>query len=560
MEQKTDMRAEAGAAPSRHGGRAAAWAATVALGCLSVIGGGCAGLRSPDAGGRPYLGFVRDTVDRHILSNQTARLGGQSNGPLFVTISRTPMRAWTSVGMWDKDHFQLYDIPEVKIERAPTCADFAAWGMLDRLSRLAGDPRYARLADAMAAAFAHDGFEAASGLLLVGSQSHFDVVGRKTAGLRAPDEKPEFKPLSNLPLDRLWALAPEAMARFSRAAYYGLVTRPATMDYNRFCDYGFDDRQKQHVTPFNPQHRGFVYSGAMLIQYWLMDYTRTGDTQCLAWARSMAAKWTALQHPESGLLPHFIGAIRTDDPRQSPAPYANAMDTQTAVMFLQAARMLDGHPEAKDLAAQLNGLGRRSLKGLCRYAYDAKSRLWLDWVSLDGSPYTGDPQYGFRSEAEKDEAIKRDPKVVKVGVYPGSSDYRIADYMRQAFGSASVVLEGAALTRDSELISEARRFATLALDEARKRRSPVNAIGQWGFSATGRLVSGLLDLHAATGDRHYLEQARELADIELRLLTARPDAAALRDAAPEAADWWRFMLRSQFLDALLRLEEACRSI
>lgn len=547
-----------------------AWSATLirrgvalmslCMGVLFAIGGsGCTSLQSPPPDERPYLDFVRNTVDRHILSNQTARLGGQPDGTLFVTLSRKPERAWTSLGMWDRDHYQLYPIPEVRIERAPVNADLDAWPLLDRLSRLTGDPRYARLTDAMAAAFGRWGFDPASGLLLAGNQSLFDVVARKPVGPRSANETPEFKPVAFPIWDRLWAVAPDAMLRFSHAAYYGLVTRPATMDYNRFCEYGFDDWQRRHVTPFNPQHRGFVYSGAMLIHYWLMAYTRAGDTQCLAWAQAMAAKWAALQHPQSGLLPHFVGAVQTDDPAQSPAPYANVLDVQSAVLFLEAADMLTNHPEMRALATQLDTLGRRSLLGLCRTAYDTNHRLWVDWIALDGSPYTGDPQYGFRSEAEKAEALKRDPRVAAVGVYPGIGAYASQAFLLQAFGGPpDCVMRGAALTRDPELLALARRVALLVRKEARARTDARNALGQWGFPATGQYVNGLLDLYAATGDGWYRERARELADIELRLLALAPDTSATPDTDPGATDWWRLMTRSRFLNALLRLEEAER--
>lgn len=500
-----------------------------------------------------YLPFVRQTVDA-MEEKQSARLGGKPDGVRFITISLQPSRAYTSIGIWDHDHYQLYDIPAVALQPSPAILDFDAWPLLDRLSRVSRDPRHARWVDEMVKAFVEHGFDPQSGLLYHGQMSRFDVVKAAVVGTGVTTSDAYFKPLYGTPADRLWLADSNRMARCGKAAYFGLVTRPETMDFNRYCHYGFDDRERRNVTAFNPMHRGFVYTGALLIQYWVMNHVRTGDAESLAWTQAMADKWTRLQHPKTGLLPHFIGALSPDDKNQSPSPYANVMDAEVSIMFLEAAKMLAQKPETAKLASQLTDLGVKSLKGIARYGYDSSRRIFPDWLKLEGGEYTDEAQYAFRTQPEKEVALKRDPQVARVSVFPGESFY-----VGPSFHSWIVVgrvprciAQGAALTRDPEVTASARVLAEEIMREARARTSPLNADNQWCFPATGNYIRLMLALRDATDSQEYLKWARELADIEVKLLAEKP-VADLGDQ--KAVEWWRIPGRDNFLEALLMLEE-----
>lgn len=501
-----------------------------------------------------YLPFVKQTVAT-LLEKQSARLGGKEDGALFVTISPAPSRAWTSVGMWDKDHYELYDIRAVELQQEARLLDFDAWPLLKRLSRLTGDSNLSEQVEKMKTAFAQHGFDAKSGLILDGQMSKFDVVNIGAVG-SALSDKPYFKPMYGLPLDDLWDAAPDRMSRFCKAAYFGLVTRPENLDFTRFVEYGFDDSARRHAQAFNPMHRGFVYTAAVLIHYWVMDYMRTENAEALQWARGMTAKWMAFQHPKTGMLPHFIGAIVPDDPEESPAPYANTSDSLVAIMFLETADLLEGKAEASDLRKQLRHLGLKSLRGIAEHGYDPVRGIFPEWLKLEGGEYTNETYYAFRSQAEKDAALKKDSNVARVGVFPGESFYDAGNYSWMAVGRIPRdIAQGARMTGDAFLVERASDLAKEIMKAARARTGALNKGGQWCFMATSDYIRCLLAVEQATGNSMYLDWARELADMEIRFLSKRPDNAAWKGTIPE---WWRLPGRSKFLETLLDLEEAAR--
>ncbi|MBI2441962.1 MAG: hypothetical protein HYV35_11405 [Lentisphaerae bacterium] len=499
-----------------------------------------------------YLPFVEQTV-AILLKKQSAPLGGKEDGTLFVTMVPTPSRAWTSVGIWDKDHYELYDIRAVELQENATLVDFDAWPLLKQLALLTGNPDFGRMVEEMKAAFARHGFDAKSGLIFDGQMSKFDVVKMDVTGSVLSDT-PHFKPIAGLPWDELWAAAPGQMARFCKATYFGLITRPTSMDFNRYVPYGFDDSERRHVQPFNPRHVGFVYTAAMMIHYWVMDYIHTLNAEALGWAQQMAEKWVQLQHPQTGLLPHFIGAIVPDDPQQSPVPYANTWDAQVAIMFLETADLLGERDATAGLRKHLRDLGLKSLRGIAKHGYDPDRKIFPEWLKLEGGKYTNETFYAFRSPAEKAAALQRDPKVHKVGVFPGVSFYNAAAFSWMTRGSIPCdIAQGAKMTGDAFLTERAADLAVEIMKAARSRTGALNAEGQWCFTATTDYIRCLLALRQTTGNRMYLNWARELADMEIRFLSKSPVSDAAKTKTP---DWWRLPGRSRFLNTLLDLDNA----
>ena len=493
--------------------------------------------------GERCLPFVRSTVET-LLKQQSARLGGEPDATPFITVSMPTFRAWTSIGIWLGDRYQLIDVPARALQMQATALDFGAWPVLDKLSAATGDPRYGEMVERMAAAFVPHGFDPASGLILDGSMFRFDVVRREPVATSVWGA-PSFKPGGPMPWERLWTAAPDAMARFCKATFYGLVTRPETMDFNRYVAYGFDDGARRHVTAFHPMHRGFVYAAAMLVDYWAMHFARTGDPETLAWARAMTDKWLALRHPDTGLLPHFIGAIDKDETAQPPTPYANLGDSTTSVIFLAAAERLASRDEGAALARQVRDLGVRSLRGIARHGYDPERRLFPSWIRLEGGEYTDQAFYCFRTQGDKDAALERDPAVESVDVFPGARLFTQGPQSVTAGVRLPVdVARGAAMTGDPELTERARFFADEIMSAARVLTGPLNAQGQWVFPALGQYVSAMVALHRATGETEHLARAEELAGIALRLLEETPC---------DEAEWCRLPARSAFLEALLDL-------
>jgi len=496
-----------------------------------------------------FLPLVEETVDR-LLADQALPLRNDPTLARFIVCSRPVSRAWTTMGTRDGG-YQFAPIPEQPLETQPQCADVAVWTVLRQLGQLTGDAKYRDAMDRMLRAFVQHAFDARSGLVYVGMMSQFNVVTCAPEGTYG--SAPEFKPFDILPWDLLWEYGPPQMLRMCAATYYGLISRPETMDFNRFAPFGFDDSLKQPSLKFNPRHVGFVYSAAMLMYYWSMHFARSGDPEKLAWTRAMAEKWRKLQNPDTGLLPHFTGSVEADDPDMSPRPYANAQDDKTGVILLKVALELDGRPEGRELAELVRQMGMDQLRGIARYGYDPDDRRFITWIWLDsGKEYTDATFYMFRTQEDKDKAIKVDPQAEAVEVSSGATFWRgfLHDY-RVGSERPSTLAAAARMTKDPYLVERAAYWARELMDETRPDVA-LNEAGQWVYPAYGNYARAMLDLYSVTGESRYLDHAKQLADEAVDGL-AHPQP----DDQPE---WWRFPFRSEFLESLLTLEQALRTV
>lgn len=501
-----------------------------------------------------YLDFAVRTA-LLLWQGQSVRLADSPVEPPFITITRQSGPTWCSVALRKDGRYDLYPVPEQPIDAKPTRLDLAAWSWLEKLARQTGDAAWEkRLAD-MADLFAVYGFDPRSGLGYFGAQAQFDVVLLGPSGTAAY-ATPNFKPAFNLPVDILWRHAPRQMDRMFHGAYYGLVTRPDRMDYNRFCYYGSDDRPRRTYTPFNPQHVAFAQTGAILIHWWAYDFVKTGDPQCVVWAKAMADKWEKVQGPETGLVPHWFGSDLATDTEMPPRPYCNAYDSLTAGALLDAAALLKGHTNAPAaaLAEQVGRMGLRLAQGLARHGYDDARRIFPSWIRVaDGVPDTNTIIYAFQTQEQKDEAVRKEPGCRDVSVFAGAGFFSAGPW---SYGTLNTVPgdmgRAAELTRDPALIAHARRLAERIMEEARALPpGPLTARGQWTFDASASYTRLMLALNRITGDAAYLDNARFLMDREL---------AALAQPLPkDRPEWWRLPSRNVLMEAMLELDEAIRN-
>jgi hypothetical protein len=495
-----------------------------------------------------YLAFAKSGVET-LLARQSARWDGAPDGTLAITVTKQTSRTYWSMG-GDKGSYRAGLVEEQPLELEPRRLDMRSWPVLDRLTEATGDPYYKRLADEMARAFGRDGFDPASGLGYLATSCEFDVVNRQPVPVMSQKD-PIFKPAVDVPLDRLWAAAPEKMARMFKSTYYGLITRPDSMDYNRYCAYGWDDSAKRPSMAFNSRHVAFAQTGAMVIHWWGFHFARTGDRESLAWAQAMADKWQAAQHPETGLISHWFGSQQEGEPTQPPRPFTNQGDSLTAISLLRAAGELRRRPEGQALAEQVEAMGRRLLQGLARYGYVRDERLFPQWIDLDGRVRRETTFYHFASQAEKDEAVRLDPSLKDVAVFLGSGFFVDGP---SAIGvnnpTPHDVALGAAMTGDAELLARAQTLAADMIEAAEGLAGEINDLGQWIYPASASYIKMLVLLHEMTGEDRYLAWARRLADREVTLLSGPPPAGE-----PE---WWRQHFRNSILEAVLDLHLAAK--
>lgn len=499
-----------------------------------------------------FLRFVVQTVDR-MIECQSANLGGGPNGARFITVCNASQKSYRSIGSREGTKFLTYWFPELPFEYETVRSNMECWPVLDRLSELTGSPKYADLVSGMADAFARHGFDGRTGLGYLGEEADFDLVRIRGMGSGAYID-PKFKPGNSgscpgMPLGRLWAHAPQQMAKMFKAMFYGLITDPEKMDYNRFTPLDFDFEQKKTNLGRHSWHLAFSSAGARMIHWWSSAFAQTGDVEYLDWGQRMADKWIAVQHPESGLVPEHFGGRAGESAEMPPALFCNSRDSSiSSVAYIQAAAELERRPEGRKLAEQLRGMSLRLARGIARHAYDPARRRFREYMHLDGRPYDQIARYCFPTEQDKREAVQHDPQLEQVAVFDGVGLYRDEPYWSHVAGTempehiARVGVE----TRDPELIEAARKIAEDALAEAAKLTSEFTANHCWTFRGSAEYIKVLLHLHAFTGETIHLDRARDLADQELHRLS--------KVKYPE---WWRLRERTDLLDALLRLHAAC---
>lgn len=482
-----------------------------------------------------YLRFVRQTADL-LWERQRATLAGNPDAEPCLVVSCPPSAAWTSIARREDGHYDLYPIRERMLELNPARLDLNAWSWLERLSDLTGDPVWRRRVETMALAFSVYGFDPRSGLGYLGDQAQFDVV--RLGPVSTTFGVPMFKPADGLPLESLWRHAGRQMDRMFRAAYLALVTRPADLSYNRFCYYGHDDKVGRPFLAFDPAHCAFGLTGALLIHWWVFHWQKTRAAQSLGWAQTMADKWQALQHPETGLIPHWLGSDDSRTDSQTPRPYAQALDTLTALVYLKVARLLrdETNPAAAALRDRLQRMGARLAVGMARYGYDERERLFPNWLRVaDGSVDREVIYYAFPTQAQKDEAVRRDPRLAVAAVNGGAGLF--------ASGAPSHLACAAELTGDAFLLARARLMAEHIMEQAATLRGARNEGGQWHYGACAGCARTLLCLARVTGEARYRAHAAALLDPVLDALERSP--------GDSEREWWRLPLRNVLCDVLL---------
>jgi len=402
------------------------------------------------------------------------------------------------------------------------------------------------MADDMADEFAIYGFDPKSGLPYWGQEAEFDVV-LLGPGTNWGRWMPKHKPLDNTPREKMWERAPQKVTRMLKASYYGHITNAQTMDYNRFCAYGFDDSKKQLSMEWNAGHRAFASTGAWLVQDWAFHFAKTGDTETLDWAQKMADKWQATQSEDTGLLSHFFGSTCPEETTMAARPYCDVGDSCTAIALLKAGPLLRERAEGEKLAGQVEQMGLRLITGLAKYAYDEQTGLFHHWIRVaDGQEDTEAYCYSFRTQEQKDHWVQIDRELQNVDVFEGFGFYRSGVWSDGTRLPLPLhVAQATEMTGDTYLLQRARFFAERVMDAAEKLDGPLNSHGQWTYDGSADYIQMMLSLYRLTGEAVYLANARKLADMELEFR-----GQILAEGTP---DWWRMPYRNALLEALLDL-------
>ncbi len=500
-----------------------------------------------------WLDAARSAIDL-IISSQTRHLPSHMGAVPFVTTCGSGHRAYRSLLHRTGERYASIRFPEEPLEIETFRADHELWPTLDLLSELTGDAQYGLLAVGMVEAYALCGFDESSGLPFLSEECDLDVVHALPHSKGAAADEPRFKPINTGPrtdmhLERFWKHHPQQTHRWIRATFRGLVTDPASMDFNRYCAYGFDDADDNPVLTRNNSHCGFESAASSLILFWAFGWASTGDPECLTWADRMAEKWANVQDPESGLVPNFFGAgeQKFGVPMEAGAWVECRGLALAAGQWLLAAKVLTERPGAEKLATRLHSMGERAAVAVSLFGYDEEKRLFLDYLNLDGSVRHEAARYCFQTSEEKQRAVEYDPLMNEVPVSQGTGFYRNPSYWETCAGSSIPFhLSGAAeFCRNPQLIERLGLMANHAAEDAARLKGAFTPENRWTFRASGWHVQLCIRLLALTGEQRYLQQAHDIANRELEALRRTPSPM-----------WWRTRERTVWLDALLLLHQA----
>lgn len=500
-----------------------------------------------------YLRFVSDTIEL-LREQQSARAGG--DGTLCITTSNWTWRRVRFLGkIAEGGRRGSLFTPDLPPDIPPRRLDLQLWGILDRLTALTGDTSYGDMVTEMAQTLLPRMFHPRSGLGYMGEESDFDVVTFQPLPT-GPRDIALFKPglmgtLAGLPLARLWRHAPQQTARMFKAAWYGLVTEPRALDFNRQIWFDFDDSARKHVREPSPHLSGIASSGARLVHWWSSCFCHTGDEEALHYAQRMIDKWRAVQHPETGLVPESFGGRRiqvpSDEVQCPPKPYCATRDAVVvAQAWLDAVEELEQCPTTQELAGSLREMARHLAHGLANYSFCAQEEVFYEYLHLDGRRFDTTASYQFYSAEEKAAAVRRQPELADVPIFHGISFYENGPRWTTLAGSETPMRLANAARRlgDKELANRLVPLLSLARTAARSQDAPFTRDGYWTWSASAYYIKAYVDLFHLTGEPDHLLAAREIADGELERLN--------RVRAPH---WWRLRERTFLLDALLSLAE-----
>ncbi|NQT93982.1 MAG: hypothetical protein HQ559_14570, partial [Lentisphaerae bacterium] len=426
--------------------------------------------------------------------------------------------------------------------------DIEIWSIFEELTRQGAGSEYREMADAMIKTFVSRGFDRVSGLGFFATECDFDVVSLLP---RATKSTPwiRFKPTAigmwaDQSMEQLWRLAPEQMTLMSAGSFRGLVSNPDNFDFNRYCGYGYPTGHRRPSLKPDTWHLGFPSAAFSLVRMWGAAFARTGHPKFRIWSERMIQKWSAVQHPESGLLPgSFYKAVP-----QVPEKSARSRDgALSASILVRAAGEFEKRPEGRELAAKMNEMAVRIALGTIKHTYDAGKRTFSGFVMLDGKPQKGSEWYTFRTREEKDAAVRKDPKMRQVPLYDGIGFYENGGYWRQCAGTYILPRSTfvAVRTGDKALLLQSAKLLEVAVEEFRKQTGAFTSQNKWTFSATGVYVQALCRLYEATGDARFLAWATELASGEIDRLEA-----------VEYPHWWRLSERTDLLSGLLMLHSS----
>jgi len=425
---------------------------------------------------RSYGDYVRQCVDL-LLEHGTDRYG-KIQAPILVAILDVRTR------QCPEDPLPLDEAWRVmrRGRRAPAgnnlYLDQPLLRVLHALSERTGEKRYAVFSDQYAA-YVMKNLVDDKGFFWWGWHRHYDVFGDVMDGHSG---SPHEIHIQQTVWPLLWRAGRDPVVREIESIWQWHVIDKDTGEVNRHGD----------------GHRGcdFAMSAGEVLAAFAFLYQQTGKEEWLQRARKVADHHWQHRHLQTTLIPNRPNA----GPNRFDGSHCDSSVPGLYCHSLWKAAEWSGDPLFRQRALEY-------LHAFARYAYDAEAKAFWGSLELDGTPVPGPHVRGGYEQYE--------PR--------GHTDLwqpYVAGYEKPLAAAQTYALVYQA-TRDPVLLDTARKWA-----ESLRRAFPPNHCDEqtwyaiyardWAPHGTyaehyGRAISFLLTMHRATGEKGYLEFAREWA-------------------------------------------------
>ncbi len=381
----------------------------------------------------------------------------------------------------------------------PTCRAMYA------LSKLSGDEKYARAADAYAA-YVLDHCRDEKGLPSWGSHVHWDCY-RDQPGGDGDGAGPHEILIHDANWEAMHRLNPQAVREIADAIWNWHVHDKEHGRHNRHDD--------------NSVGREFSFSGSSFIDVFAFMYQVTGEQQYLEKAKLVANWHFSHRDPKTG-LPAELPGLANDKDGLYGRTFMTTLSGPHAAALLRAYRRT-GDRYFYDVAATY-------LKAYDEYGWDESAGTYLGMLNLDGTATSiDDVPESMRSQvvgygtAEPDPGYSVPPigpvELWQTTIFP--LEFPLESAKTALFAYEISTGEGAG-KGDSDFLRSAQRWAGViegqlppqtgrAFRRSLKEIFPeLSASSGTYASSYGHAISFFVHLYRATDDRHYLEIAQSI--------------------------------------------------